>query len=87
MEKQNLILMRNVLFKTFIVGFLFALFIFVMTVTFWDRWSSFIMSKFLLSDKELGTLVVNSFINLRFYLIFVILCPAIALHWVIKTPK
>ena len=87
MEKEKLILIRNFLFKIFIVGVLFALFLFVMTVTFWGTWSSFIYSKFQLTEKELGQLVVQQFINLRFYLVFVILVPAISLHWTIKSHK
>ena len=87
MQKQNMILLRNFLFKTFIVGLLFALFIFVMTMTFWDNWTSLVFSKFQLPAKELAELFVNSMLTLRLYLIFVILVPAIALHWTIKSLK
>ena len=85
MNKEVLVLIRNILFKTFIVGVLFALFLFVMTWFFWDAWSTFIYSKFQMTEKELGEQVVNFFIWLRFYLVFVILVPAIALHWTIKS--
>lgn len=87
MQKQNLTLIRDFLFKTFIVGLLFAIFLFAMTVTFWGPWSSLIYSKFQVTEKELGELVVTSFLCLRFYLVFVILVPAIGLHWVIKSNK
>ena len=85
MEKQKLILIRDFFLKTFIVSLVFAILLFVMTTIFWDKWSGFIYTKFQVSEKELGQLVVNSFLHLRLYLLFVILTPAIALHWLIKT--
>ena len=85
MHKDNLVLLRNILFKTFIVGLIFAILLFVLTTTFWDLWSSIISSRFHVNDSELGKLIVSFFIHLRFFLIFIILVPAIALHWVIKT--
>ncbi len=87
MKKQNLILIRNIFFKTFIVGLLFALFLFVMTATLWSHWAPFVFSIFQVNEKELGEIVVKSFINLRFFLIFILLVPAISLHWVIKSIK
>ena len=87
MEKEKLILIRNFLFKTFIVGLIFALVVFVLTFIFWDKWSLVVYSKFGLSPKELAELFVNSLLYTRFYLIFVVLVPAIALHWLVKSPK
>ena len=87
MKKQNLILIRNIFLKTFVVALLFALFLFVMTATFWNCWSSFVYSIFQVNEKELGEIVVKSFINLRFFLIFMLLVPGIGLHWVIKSIK
>ena len=87
MEKQKLLLIRDLLLKTFIVGLAFAILLFVMTATFWDKWSGFICTIFQLPKNELGELVVNSFLGLRFYLIFVILVPGIATHWLIKSKK
>ena len=87
MEKQKLILIRDFLLKTFVVGLVFAILLFVMTATFWDKWSSFLYGKFQIPKAELGQLVVNSFLHLRLYLIFVILVPGIAMHWLIKSKR
>lgn len=87
MKKQDLVLVRNIFFKTFIVGLLFALFLFVMTATLWSHWAPLVFSIFQVNEKELGGIVVTSFINLRFFLIFILLVPAISLHWVIKSIK
>ena len=87
MEKQKLILIRDFFLKTFIIGLAFAILLFVMTAAFWDKWSSFLYAKFLVPKEELGELVVNSFLHLRLYLIFVVLVPGIAMHWLIKSKK
>lgn len=87
MEIQKLILIRDFLFKTFIVGLVFAIFMFVMTVALWDRWTGFIYAKFHIPYEELGKLVFGFFLDLRLYLVFVVLVPAIALHWLIKSQK
>ena len=71
----------------FIVGLLFALLIFFLTFNFWDKWSFVVVSKFNVTPKELGELFVNSMLYARFYLVFVILAPAIALHWLVKSFK
>ena len=87
MQKQNLILLRDFLFKMFIVSVIFAILLFIGTTLFWNIWASIIYTKFQVGEKELGELVVKFFINLRFFLIFLILTPAISLHWTIKSLK
>ena len=87
MEKQKLILIRDFLLKTFVVGLVFAILLFVMTSVFWDKWSTFLYTKFQVPKSELGELVVDSFLHLRLYLIFVILVPGLAMHWVVKSKK
>ncbi len=87
MEKQKLILIRDFLLKTFVIGLAFAILLFVMTVIFWDKWSGFIYTKFQVPQKDLGELFVNSFLYLRLYLIFVILVPGIAIHWLSRSKK
>ena len=87
MNKQNLILLKSFLFKTFIVGIMFAVLIFVLTFCFWDKFSYIASSKFQVTQQDLGLVVINFFSILRFYLIFVILVPLIALHWLIESQK
>ena len=87
MEKQKLILIRDLLLKTFVVGLAFAILLFVMTVNFWEQWSGFIYTKFQVPKSELGELLVDSFLHLRLFLVFVILAPGIALHWIITAKK
>ena len=85
MGKENLVLIRDFLFKTFIVALLFAIFLFVMTISFWDAGSYFIHLKFQVKEEELGKLIVSSFMGLRLFLVFGLLVPLISLHWLIKS--
>ena len=85
MEKKFVIILKSFLFRTFIVGFIFALILFGLTFLFWDKWSFIVLTKFGVSRDELGKLVVNSFLHLRMFLIFVLLVPAIGLHWLGKS--
>ena len=87
MEKQKLIFIRDFLLRTFVIGLVFAILLFVITATFWDRWSGFLYAKFQVPKDELGELVVDSFLHLRLYLIFVILVPGLAMHWLIRSKK
>jgi len=87
MDKQSLILIRSFLLKTFVVGLVFTLLLFFGTVKFWEPWSTMVYSRFQVTPKELGAMVVKSFLCLRAFLIFGLLVPAISLHWVIKTKK
>lgn len=85
MEKQKLIFIRNFLLKTFLIGLLITIFFFVMTVNFWDIGSSFLLSKFLINEKDLGELTGKFFLSARFFLFYILLAPTLALHWMIKT--
>ena len=87
MKTDDLILIKTFLFKTFLTGLFFAVLIFTLTFIFWDRWSLIVISKFQVAPKDLGELFVNSMLFTRFYLIFVILAPAIALHCITKNKK
>jgi uncharacterized membrane protein YqhA len=80
MNSEKIIFLRNLLFRTFIAGMILAIIIFVVTWTFWDQWAPFLNDIFKIEEKDLGKLVVNSFLNLRIFLVFMLLAPAIALH-------
>lgn len=87
MDKQTLITIRDFLFKTFLIGLLIAVLLMVISIILWEPWSLFINNKFLVTEEDLGKMFVNSFLYLRFYLLFIILSPAIALHWLVISKK
>jgi hypothetical protein len=85
MEKEKIIFFRNFLFKTFIVGLAFAIFYFITSIAFWNTaFMSWIERTFKVNDAEVGNLILSFFSTLRLVLVFLILAPCIALHWMIK---
>lgn len=80
MNREKIIFFRNLLFRIFIAGMILAVFIFVVTWAVWDQWASFLNNNFKIEEKDLGKILVNSFLNIRIFLVFMVLAPAIALH-------
>ena len=87
MENNKIIFWRNFLLRTFFVGFLLAILLFVATIYFWQNWSSLLNNIFSVDEKELGKMFINSMLYLRILLFFIFLAPAIALHLLVKKSK
>ena len=84
MEKQQVVFFRNLLFRVFAVGVIFALLYVVLTFSFWNTWVS-VFAMWGMEEKEAAMMMVASFTLLRIILVFLILVPAIALHWTSRT--
>ena len=81
-------LIRDILLRTFLVSLIIAL-LFV-GVYYGGRryWDSLLVGRFALIDQgSLNAIVVGFFALIRFYLIFILLAPALALHWTLKRLK
>ncbi|MDP2088450.1 MAG: hypothetical protein Q8J84_03510 [Flavobacteriaceae bacterium] len=87
METKNLLLLRNLFFKAFLIGLAIFIFLIVVTAILWEPWSTFVTSTFKVEEAALGKIVVNSFLNMRIIILFLFLVPAIALHIIIKKFK
>ena len=87
MNREKIIFFRNLLFRTFIAGLVKAVLLFLATWCIWDHWAAFLNEAFKIEENELGELVVNSFLNLRIFLVFIVLAPAIALHTLVGKNK
>jgi hypothetical protein len=88
MEKEKIIFLRNFLFKIFLTGLAFIVFYFIATIIFWDSsLMSWFENKFKVNETQIGNLTFVFFTEARFVLIFLILVPCIALHWMIKAKK
>lgn len=85
--REKLLLTRNFLYRLFVVGFLFSI---VFQLSFMS-----ISPKLLAeANKVLGLqpffvleLVIQALVYIRAFLIYFILCPALALHWTIARDK
>ncbi len=80
MEKNKIIFLRDFLFRTFLVGIVFAIFLFILTFVLRDVWLSMAASFFYLEPRQIDQLVLSFFLNVRLVLVFLILAPALALH-------
>ena len=87
METDKIIFFRNFLFRTFIIGVLFAIFIGVVTLALWKTWVWVGERFFKIEEKELGELTITFFLHVRIVLLFLFLAPTLALHWIVKGKK
>lgn len=76
--------LRNFFLRAFVVGILFALFYWIVTLASWHSYSPWLSERFKLDEKELSALTLNFFANLRIVIVFFFLVPALALHWSMK---
>ena len=87
METEKILFFRNFLFRTFIIGVLFAIFFAIVTFALWDALMPWVADLFRIAPTEMGELIVTFFMNVRIVLVFLMLAPAIALHWMAKGKK
>lgn len=85
--KEKLLLTRNFLYRLFLVGFLFS-------VIFQLSFMSISPKLLVEANKLLGLppffvleLVISALVYIRVFLVYFILCPALALHWTIARDK
>jgi len=76
MDRDKIIFFRNFFFAAFIIGLIFALFYFGVTLLFWKTGESWATHFFKIDEKEFGRLVLLFFIQLRVVLIFFFRVPA-----------
>ncbi len=84
MERERIIFFRNFFLRAFVVGILFALFYWIVTLALWHTYAPWLAGQFKMDEKELGVLTLNFFANLRVVIVFFFLVPALALHWSAK---
>lgn len=76
--------LRNILFRTLVITYCFTLFMQLATFALWDTWTGLTAQWFRTNVSELGPILVGFFVAIKFYAIFVLLAPALALHWTLK---
>lgn len=84
MSLDTLRLIRNTLLRTALIAYLVTLFIALATVALWDTWSGLMAKWFHTNPEILGPLMAGFFTLIKFYYVFVLLVPALGLHWTIK---
>jgi hypothetical protein len=87
MTVNQMIFWRNFLFRTFLIGVLLALLLFIFIKVFWSTWVTAAVSMVHVDDSVLAQAVVQMFMEMRIVIIFFLLAPAFALHWMIRGRK
>ena len=78
-------LIRNTLFRAFFIGLIFVLLYFGGYYGWQGYWDGLLVDRWALIDqKSLHVLVLSYFGLIRFYLVFILLTLALALHWTLK---
>jgi len=84
MTLDSLRLLRNILLRSVVVGLAFALFMVVATISGWNTWTQLVSTWFHADQATLTQLVLQFFTEIRFFLVFILLTPGLAIHWTIK---
>ncbi len=83
--KETIQILRNILFRTFLISVVFALLMASVYYGRRDYWDSLIVNRWgLIDQSSLNVVAVSFFSLIRFYLVFLLLSPALALHWTLK---
>jgi len=82
---ETIRVVRDALFRTFLIGVIFGL-LYVCVYFGWrGYWNNLVVVRWALIDQtSLGILTLSFFGLIRFYLVFILLAPALALHWTLK---
>ena len=81
---ETLRLIRNILFRSFLIGFIIALVLALAMMIGWTNWMAMGTAWFHTDSATLTQLVLKFFVDVRFFLLFILLTPALAIHWTIK---
>jgi hypothetical protein len=87
MALETLRLIRNVLLRSALIGIIIALLMLVATLAFWSFWTGLAMTWFRTDETYLSGLVLWFFTAIRFFLVFVLLTPGLALHWTYRSEQ
>lgn len=87
MKNETIRQIRNILLRTFAVTFVLNLLMAAATFGLWDTWTSITGQWFHTSPESLGPQMVNFFTATKFFALFVLLGPALALHWTLRAEE
>ena len=84
---DTLRLLRNVLLRCFAIGIILAVLTLIAMLAAWPFWTGLAMRWFHADEAQLGVVALQFFTAIRFYFLFLLLAPALALHWTIAAER
>ena len=85
MALETLRLIRNILLRCVVIGIAIAIVLGVATLAFWSFWIGLATTWLRTDEHYLSGVVIWFFTAVRFFLVFVLLTPALALHWTYRS--
>jgi hypothetical protein len=85
MNYETLRLVRNILLRSFVVGIVIALVLGSVILIGWTTWMGMASEWFHTDSATLTPLVLKFFVEIRFFLLFIVLTPALAIHWTLRS--
>jgi hypothetical protein len=86
-DLETLRLIRNIVLRCFAIGVVFALLMLIATLAAWPAWTGLAVRWFHVDEAQLGNVVLAFFTAIRFYFLFILLAPALALHWTLRSER
>ena len=88
MNTEVLRVLRNIFLRMFAIGFLLLILVAGLTYLNWETAVQILTVKLNLVNREaLGTIILNAILWIRFFVVFLLLVPALALHWTLCAKK
>ena len=84
MTLDSLRLVRNILLRSALLSYLFLILSAAVWLPLADRWTGLTSSLYHVSPERVRNLVIYFLSAAKFYAIFVLLVPGLAMHWTIK---
>ena len=84
MSLESLRLLRNILLRSALIGFLFGLIFGLTMMLGWKMWMGLLGHWFHTDQSVLTPIVLSFFTEIRFFIVFILLTPGLAIHWTLK---
>ncbi len=84
MNKENLQVLRNVFLRAALISVLMTWLAALLTMGLWDTWIEISSAMFRVKQEFLAELVTQFFTVAKFFTIYLLLVPGLALHWTVK---
>ncbi len=84
MTIDSLRVVRNILLRSALISFGIVLFSYAVTFGCWDCWLGMANKMYHMDETQMRWLMLGFFTEVKFFVLFVLLTPALAIHWTIK---
>jgi hypothetical protein len=84
MNLEILRLLRNIFLRSCAVGVGIGFISWIITLVWWNCWVGLATSICHTDEATLTQLTLRFFADMKFYLIFLLLTPGLAMHWTLK---